>query len=75
MASKKVATVDGQLAKATGPAQDALVDQLVNGVIADELPVTVYGYTVTGAYFGPSIGCVEFWPTGRLDLVGLCLGP
>jgi class 3 adenylate cyclase len=39
---------------------------------AAQFPAAVYGYSVKGAYLGPTIGWVQFWPTGELDNTALC---
>jgi len=44
----------------------------VAAIAHDQVPAAVYGYSVHGAYLGRSLGCVDFWPTGELDLAALC---
>jgi hypothetical protein len=47
-------------------------EALADGLFADEVPVAVVAYTVNGAFFAPSVGCLQFTPLGELDLVALC---
>jgi ABC-type transport system substrate-binding protein/class 3 adenylate cyclase len=62
---------DETLARASGAERESRVTDLA-AMAAEQVPAAVYGYTVRGAYFGPKIGCVQFWPTGELDLTALC---
>ena len=62
---------DRPLASLTGDAREARVTRLEEE-ISRQAPAAVFAYSVKGAYFGPTIGCVEFTPLGLLDIVGLC---
>jgi hypothetical protein len=44
----------------------------VDGLLADEVPLAVFGYAANGALFGPTIGCLTFPPTGGVNLAALC---
>jgi peptide/nickel transport system substrate-binding protein len=59
------------LAKLSGVDREQRVTQLA-AATAQQVPAAVYGYSVRGAYFGPKVGCVQFWPTGELDITALC---
>lgn len=67
-----VAGVRDVLRPLAGAERDAKATELANGLLAEEVPIAVCGYTVRGAYFGPTIGCVQFSPMGTLDLTALC---
>ena len=67
--------VQDTLRPATGDDREVRARELADGLLAGELPVAVYGYTVRGAYLGPTVGCVEFSPIGTIDLTALCPAP
>ncbi|HEY7526830.1 MAG TPA: ABC transporter substrate-binding protein [Candidatus Limnocylindria bacterium] len=62
------------LTRLTGDALEERVTRLEDQV-RSATPGAVFGYSVKGAYFGPTVGCEQFWPTGLLDLTALCPGP
>jgi ABC-type transport system substrate-binding protein/class 3 adenylate cyclase len=62
---------DKALAKLSGADREKRVTDLA-AATAQQVPSAVYGYSVRGAYFGKSLGCVQFWPTGELDITALC---
>jgi hypothetical protein len=47
---------------------------LAEGPVADELPLAVFGHTLHGAFFAPTLDCLDFPLVGGLDLVALCPG-
>jgi peptide/nickel transport system substrate-binding protein len=63
-----------RLAATGGTEREAAAEALVKGQLASEVPLAIYAYTVHGAFFGPTVGCLRFTPTGDLDLVSLCPG-
>ena len=65
--------LDKTLTTVSGADREKRVTELAAATAA-QFPAAVYGYSVKGAYLGPTIGCIEFWPTGELDLTALCPG-
>jgi hypothetical protein len=61
-----------KVAAATAAERATGAEALANGLFAHEVPLAVYAYIVHGAFFAPSIGCLQFSPLGDLDLVALC---
>ena len=64
---------DKTLARLSGADREASVTELATAT-AQQVPSAVYGYSVHGAYFGKTLGCIQFWPTGELDITELCPG-
>jgi len=62
---------DEALAKLSGADREQRVTELA-AATAQQVPAAVFGYSVRGAYFGPKVGCIQFWPTGELDITALC---
>ena len=69
--SKPMQGVDAILARLAGPDRETRVTQLA-ALARDQVSAAVYGYSVHGAYLSRRLGCVDFWPTGELDLAALC---
>ncbi|MDP9269799.1 MAG: ABC transporter substrate-binding protein [Chloroflexota bacterium] len=63
--------VDKSLTRVSGAEREKRVTELA-ATTAEQVPAAVYGYSVKGAYFGRTVGCVQFWPTGELDVTALC---
>ena len=61
---------DEALAKLSGADREQRVTELA-AATAQQVPAAD-GCSVLGAYFGPKVGCVQFWPTGELDITTLC---
>jgi ABC-type oligopeptide transport system substrate-binding subunit/class 3 adenylate cyclase len=71
-APSAIAGAAKKLGATSGKERAAAASALVTGQLAGEVPLAVFGYTVHGAFFVPSIGCLRFTPLGSLDLVALC---
>jgi class 3 adenylate cyclase/ABC-type oligopeptide transport system substrate-binding subunit/streptogramin lyase len=70
---KPLDAFDATIAGLSGQGRDARVTQLAADAAA-QFPAAVYGYSIHGAYVRKSIGCVDFWPNGELDLAAICPG-
>jgi ABC-type oligopeptide transport system substrate-binding subunit len=63
-----------ELASTEGERRTSAAIALAEGPVSDEVPLAVFGHTLHGAFFAPTLDCLEFPLVGGLDLVALCPG-
>ena len=71
---KSLVVAAGNLRMLTGADRVEAAEQLVQNQFGGEYPVAIFANTVTGAFFSPTLGCLQFNAAGTLDLVALCPG-